>query len=243
MMIHLNAVLTINGDKVVPVRAIPFVTGGDMGPRCIASILADPEHNLLAQVLGPNNSVTPMLPKHWRQYVAQLSANGSSAPDSYTRTELEILPASTFVYWEGLWRTHEVNYLPPREQIAGLSEIEQSNCELEPIVRIPEALETLVFEGFPSIVIGSVGAGPIAQPALDVATGKTARSTETAPQRQDRRLKQCEDAGLTMDKTALRRLPDGVGAEAEKECVSRQTFSADLRAALKRKLENERSGE
>lgn len=234
-MINTPAILRLNDQEIVPVRAIPFVTGGDMGPRCLASMLSDPEQNFLAYVLGPHNVATPMLPKHWRQYVAQLSANGPGAPDLYTRAELEILPASTFVYWEGLWRAHESHFLPSRELIAGLSDLEQSNCELEPIARIPKELLELVFDDFGRL-------DHTAQPALGAANGATTLSIETAIQRQDRRLKQCEDVGLTMDKAALLRLPYGVGIEAKKEGVSRQTFSTDLRAAIKRKLENERSG-
>ena len=235
-MIDTLAILRLNDQEIVPVRAIPFVTGGDMGPRCLASILADHEQHFLAYVLGPNNSVTPMLPKHWRHYVAQLSANGPGAPDLYTRTELEILPASTFVYWEGLWRTHENLFLPSRELIAGLSDLEQSNCELEPNPRVPKELLELVFGDFGRL-------DHTDQPSLNAPTGAANGSTETATQRQDRRLQQCVAAGLEMDKTALRRLPNGVGDVAEKEGVSRQTFSADIRAALARKLEKERTGE
>lgn len=154
-MINVNSVLTIHDQEIVPVRAIPFVTGGDMGPRCLASILADPEQNFLAYVLGPKNAITPMLPKHWRQYKAQLSSKGPNAPDLYTRTELVILPASTFVFWEDLWRTHEVNFLPPRELIAGLSDLEQSNCELEPNARIPKELVKLVFDDFEHLALTS----------------------------------------------------------------------------------------
>jgi hypothetical protein len=155
-MINVNAVLTINGDAIVPVRAIPFVTGGDMGPRCLASILSDPEQNFLAYVLWPNNVVTPMLPKHWRQYKAQLSASSPDAPDLYTQTELAILPASTFVYWEGLWRTHEVNFLPPRELIAGLSDLEQRNYE-----GLPTQHHHLARSCFCSSVSGKGGVPPL----------------------------------------------------------------------------------
>lgn len=235
-MISTPAVLQLGDKEIVPVRAIPFVTGGDMGPRCLARVLADPEQNFLAYVLGPNNVVTPMLPKNWRQCVAQLSPNGPGTPDLYTRTELEILPASTFVYWEGLWRNHEANFLPPREDIASYSQGEQSNFWLEPNANIPKGLIDLVFDGFTQI-------DHTYQPALDPLTGAITGATEAASRRQDRRLKQCEDAGLTMDKAALRRLPDGVGDVAKREGVSRQTFSADLRAAITRKLEKEKTGE
>lgn len=63
---------------------------------------------------------------------------------------------------------------------------------------------------------------------------------ETKEQREDRRLKMCEDAGLLMDKRALQRLPDGVGKQADIEGVSRQAFSDDVKYALKRKLERQR---
>ena len=59
-------------------------------------------------------------------------------------------------------------------------------------------------------------------------------ATETKEQRQDRRLKACIDAGLPMNtKAALIRLPDGVGDVADREGVTRQAFSTDVKAALK----------
>lgn len=63
---------------------------------------------------------------------------------------------------------------------------------------------------------------------------------ETKEQRENRRLKMCEDAGLPMDKRALLRLPDGVGKQADIEGLSRQAFSDDVKNALKRKLERQR---
>jgi hypothetical protein len=56
---------------------------------------------------------------------------------------------------------------------------------------------------------------------------------ESKEQRQDRRLKACEAAGLVMPKSYLRRLPDGVGDVADSEGVTRQAFSSDVKAALK----------
>ena len=47
-MTIVNVILTLNDQEIVPVRAIPFVTGGDMGPRCLASILSDPEQDFWA---------------------------------------------------------------------------------------------------------------------------------------------------------------------------------------------------
>jgi len=58
---------------------------------------------------------------------------------------------------------------------------------------------------------------------------------ETKEQRQDRRLKACEDAGLVMPASSIGRLPDGVGRIAELEGVKRQSFTLDVKAALKRR--------
>lgn len=69
------------------------------------------------------------------------------------------------------------------------------------------------------------------------------QATETKEQRQDRRLKACIDAGLPMnDKRALSRLPDGVGDVADREGVTRQAFSTDVKAALKRLASANREG-
>jgi hypothetical protein len=65
---------------------------------------------------------------------------------------------------------------------------------------------------------------------------------ETKEQRQDRRLKACEDAGLVMPASHLSRLPDGVGDVAASEGVTRQTYTPDLRAALKRREAARREG-
>ena len=62
------------------------------------------------------------------------------------------------------------------------------------------------------------------------------QATKTKEQRQDRRLKACIDAGLPMnEKAASLRLPDGVANIAKSESVTRQAFSTDVKAALKRR--------
>lgn len=59
---------------------------------------------------------------------------------------------------------------------------------------------------------------------------------ETTEERQDRRLKMCEADGLKMGEEALRRMPYGIGKVADVECVRRQTFTQDVKAALKRRF-------
>jgi hypothetical protein len=83
---------------------------------------------------------------------------------------------------------------------------------------------------------------------LATQTAPAARETQTAPvvetkeQRQDRRLKACEDAGLVMPTSHLSRLPDGVGNVAASEGVTRQTYTTDVKAALKRREAARREG-
>lgn len=73
--------------------------------------------------------------------------------------------------------------------------------------------------------------------------GSTSEAPETKEQRQDRRLQACIDAGLPMNtKAALSRLPDGVGDVGGHEGVTRQAFSADVKAALKRRQNAIREG-
>jgi hypothetical protein len=57
---------------------------------------------------------------------------------------------------------------------------------------------------------------------------------ETKEARQDRRLQECEAAGLDFSRRSSR-LPDGVGRLAKAEGVSRQAYSADVKAALERR--------
>ena len=74
-------------------------------------------------------------------------------------------------------------------------------------------------------------------------TAPVVQATETKEQRQDRRLQACIDDGLPMnEKAALSRLPDGVGAVADLEGVTRQAFSTDVKAALQRRESAKRAG-
>lgn len=77
-------------------------------------------------------------------------------------------------------------------------------------------------------------------PYSDESPAEAAEQVEEKEERQDRRLQACLDAGLPMNERALLRLPDGVGALAKLEGVSRQAFTEDVKAALQRKVERER---
>lgn len=85
-------------------------------------------------------------------------------------------------------------------------------------------------------------------PALPVADTATSAPvvaigvSVTREQRQDHRLQACEDHGLTMPTSYLSRLPDGVGTVADREGVTRQAFSTDVKAALMRRESDRREG-
>jgi hypothetical protein len=78
--------------------------------------------------------------------------------------------------------------------------------------------------------------------ALTTATN-TPLASETKEQRQDRRLQECVNAGLSFD-GYKGRLPNGVGTVAASSIpkVSRQAFSVDIKAALLRRENARREG-
>lgn len=75
-----------------------------------------------------------------------------------------------------------------------------------------------------------------ANSATDLTAATPTAKVETTVERQDRRLKMCEDAGLKMPVLEHRRLPNGIGKMADAEGISRQAFSDDVWAAIKRKM-------
>jgi hypothetical protein len=91
------------------------------------------------------------------------------------------------------------------------------------------------------VLLAELGTAPTTPAPVVAASDGPA--PETKEQRQDRRLKACIDAGLPMnDRAASLRLPDGVGAAADSEGVTRQAFSTDVKAALMRRESAKREG-
>ncbi|MFS4549111.1 hypothetical protein [Comamonas resistens] len=95
----------------------------------------------------------------------------------------------------------------------------------------------------PSLEIAPQHQAAQSREAAHVAADSASNAPETKAQRQDRRLQACIDADLPMNtKAALSRLPNGVGKVAHLEGVTRQAFSADVKAALKRRESARREG-
>lgn len=82
---------------------------------------------------------------------------------------------------------------------------------------------------------------PLAPALLPPATA-TPTIPEKAADRQDRRLRACEAAGLVMPQAPCGRMPNGIGRVALVEKVSRQALTEDLRAALERRDAKNREG-
>lgn len=95
----------------------------------------------------------------------------------------------------------------------------------------------------PSLEIAPQHQAAQSREAAHVAADSASNAPETKEQRQDRRLQACIDADLPMNtKAALSRLPNGVGKVAHLEGVTRQAFSVDVKAALKRRESARREG-
>lgn len=133
---------------------------------------------------------------------------------------------------------------PPQNPIDAFFEtpsINPSQCVVLPV----DMAVYVADRGFSVIVEASEQATqPQTAPAQNIPTpAPVVQATETREQRQDRRLKACIDAGLPMDtRAALSRLPDGVGNVADREGVTRQAFSTDVKAALTRRKSAIREG-
>jgi len=91
----------------------------------------------------------------------------------------------------------------------------------------------------------AIGCGwpiPDAMRALVSAPASKPDEDESKEERQDRRLKACDDAGLAMPGSPVGRLPDGIARIAKAEGVSRQAFSDDIKAALARRAARLKEG-
>ena len=147
-MIAIQATLTLRDRKIVPVRAIPFLTGA-MTPRMLVAILANPELPLSAYVFAPNEVPSPMAPKEWKQFLNFLAEPAS--PDKIDANTIATLPASTFVDFENLWRTYEEVFNIDREALVTAMPGEQENAMLREYANVPSALAHLIMVGFESL--------------------------------------------------------------------------------------------
>ncbi len=245
----MNVIVEIDGRQAIPVRAIPLLTNWTtMGPDELAKAFA--RHGIrwqsyeLQAFRTEKNRTLPISPAWWRNFCRKelealaddIKARAVTYANGYRdwqRASLLKLPAGSFV-WKDEYESAYARAFGPDGTlfISDLGEVMPEDDQAKHVALdydpfVPEAgISDAVMEGFEPMDNASQSDPPtsVAQP----------EPTETTEQRQDRRLKLCVDGGLTMDKTALSRLPKGVAAIAAREGVTRQAFSADLKAALKR---------
>lgn len=153
-MISIPAVIKLQEKDIVPIRAIPFVTG-QLTRLDVATLLANTEIQLIAYVVGSNGESAAMRPNEWGRVVAALNSLAVLRNQTSDHEQLELLPPSTFVHWERLWRTYENHYLPDRQLLneENYTPAELANFELHRNVSMRKELVDLVFEGFNSAPI------------------------------------------------------------------------------------------
>ena len=251
----------IEGHEAIPVRAIPLLTDWEtMDSGVIADALAwDKAYKefLGLQAFHIDDSLHPIKARWWKNLVCQqmkalnesikaVEVSDETGLQEWRYRSLEILPAGVFVWKDEFEPLYERRYGPDGESVVSpsgvLPEDEHAECvalNFRPHISDP-AIRELVMKGFeclrgaPVAIIPSLNDEYVKQAAA--APVVALRVAETREQRQDRRLKACIDAGLPMnEKAASLRLPDGVGDVADHEGVTRQAFSTDLKAALKRR--------
>ena len=77
-----------------------------------------------------------------------------------------------------------------------------------------------------------------------VGSANASKATQAANKvtREDGRLRECEAQGVVFDAASAHSLPYGVGAVAESLNITRQSLSADVKAALRRRFALARNG-
>ena len=253
----MNVIIEIEGRQAIPVRAIPLLTDWTtMTPDEVADVLAGSKHHghirgLTAYRLE-NDVVCPITKTWWKNFpcrtlkaigdrVRHTQISDESGYQDWRAESLVALPVAAFVWkdeYEPMYYRAFGSDAITFQTGTGRSMSEDQQAEhiklrFDPYV--PSVTTgRIVMEGFdlPTFV------DPSSVSALvDLPT-----PAETKEQRQDRRLKRCEDHGLTMDRKALSRLPYGVGDVAATEGVTRQAFSADVKEALCRRERQNQSG-
>ncbi len=245
----MNIIVAIEGREAIPVRAIPFLTNRTvMTPDEVADALAWEgtrwRHYQMQSYRIEDDKVSP-IPNAWWQNSAckdlqaladRIRANEtthSTGHREWRSESLNALPAGSFVwrdeYEEIYYRAFGIDgtiFTSDAGEV--MSEDEQARhvaLDFDPYIPDVE-IRHVVMAGFGSPVSSSQPRPTSSNPPAE---------NETTAQRQDRRLQACEAAGLVMPKGSGGRLPYGVGQLATAEGITRQTFSADLKAALQRR--------
>jgi len=146
-MVNVDTVIKVNRQKVVPVRAIPFITGGAIGPMAIAQLLADPDQGVTAHLVNIGRCSTPMQPREWKVVQQRLDCLPARNVNLAETSTLAVIPSGTYIHVESLHRLYEHNYLD-REDAHEMSSMERFDLQLFFEANIPQDLIEFVFAGF-----------------------------------------------------------------------------------------------
>lgn len=146
----IDAIYNINGSQAVPIRLVPYVTGGDISAYGIAQFLSDANHGIYAYVCTQAANVNPsrMFAKEWNAIVHAIASLPKQLQSGLTLESMTYLPPSTYITLDDLQGVFEDYYLPPREDMTSYTELERENFQLFGSVIVPDALVAVVLEGF-----------------------------------------------------------------------------------------------
>ncbi|ARO88918.1 hypothetical protein EBAPG3_014715 [Nitrosospira lacus] len=156
----MNVILLIDSREVIPVRAIPFITGGLMSPINVAASLANIDlpkklKGITAHHLSSNGVPASMLPKEWDGITAGLQALSDKLQLSekikdennlvWRRDSIPLLPAGVFV-WKDEFEQAFTRFYGSDSHIR--LEERPGDRELNYSPMIPSELHMTVAEGF-----------------------------------------------------------------------------------------------
>lgn len=156
----MKTIIQINNQDVIPIRAIPYVTGWKISPDKLLLTLAHQEmpiqfDSLYAYNISENNEYVKILPKEWDNVYAVnknlsslLSRNQFNSDEGYAAwivESIKLLPAACFVWKDEFEAAFNLTYLHSPLHI--LNE-RTGDRELNFSPLVPPELESVVMAGF-----------------------------------------------------------------------------------------------
>ena len=152
----------IDGREAIPIRAIPFVTGGKITPDLVASIFAHTDqwelrrNGVAPYHLSRDAKYSPMLPKEWdvieldfklllKKFIAAQKID-QEHHSIRERDSISMLPPASFVWKDDFEKAFQNAYSTQNYEI--LNE-RSGDRELNFSPYIPHDLQETVMEGFP----------------------------------------------------------------------------------------------
>lgn len=155
MLKQIPTTFQIQGKDTVPLRLVPYATGGAVSPVGLAQVLAMPDTILRAYAIetGTNN-ITPIPPKDW-----QVTANQRSATERPTNEACLVLPANTFVWLRDLELACDHYFMPDRRE-PGWTTGEREAFAISRSVYLDEELAKTLLEDVSAFFVPGLSPAP-----------------------------------------------------------------------------------